>query len=145
MTALALKKSTDVARKLMTKNPVSINEHATLQEAAALLTDRQISAAPVINDAGRPVGVLSRTDLIRFMRSNSSRLQEATVRLAMTPEVLAVDLDASITDVCAKMRKAKIHRLFVVDGNGTLVGIISTLDVLRWLSHKAGVRKLGRL
>ena len=59
-------RSANTARGLMTDNPVSINEHATLQDAAAFLTTRNISAAPVINDAGRPVGVLSRTDIIRF-------------------------------------------------------------------------------
>ena len=59
-------RSANTARGLMTDNPVSINEHATLRETAAFLTRRSISAAPVINDAGRPVGVLSRTDIVRF-------------------------------------------------------------------------------
>src|SRR3954454_20667734 len=52
------------AEDLMTSNPISIHAGATVQEAVALLTDRGFSAAPVIDAAGRPVGVLSRTDLL---------------------------------------------------------------------------------
>ena len=52
------------AADLMTPNPVSISASAALKEAIAFLTDKGFSAAPVIDAAGRPVGVLSRTDLL---------------------------------------------------------------------------------
>src|SRR5262249_28883167 len=54
----------ETAADLMTPDPVSIRADATLREALALLIDRGFSAAPVIDAAGRPVGVLSRTDLL---------------------------------------------------------------------------------
>src|SRR3954468_21708610 len=54
----------ETAAELMTPNPVSLRGDATLKEAVAMLTDRGFSAAPVIDAAGRPVGVLSRTDLL---------------------------------------------------------------------------------
>ena len=60
------------ARCLMTANPVSISEHATLREAGSVLTTRGISAAPVIDDAGRAVGVLSRTDIVRYTSGKPS-------------------------------------------------------------------------
>jgi CBS domain-containing protein len=147
----------------MTNNPVSINEHATLHDAAIFLSKRGISAAPVINDAGRPVGVLSRTDVIRFSNGaseapqllgdfvneahelrESTRRSLVTVRHAMTPVVLSVDLDASLAEVCEKMLANKVHRLFVIDVDETLVGVISALDVLRCLTrsspdHQEGV------
>src|SRR5262245_66598141 len=52
------------AADLMTPNPLSIDEGATVREATAFLTDKGFSAAPVIDAAGRPVGVLSRTDIL---------------------------------------------------------------------------------
>src|SRR5438128_1821807 len=52
------------AAELMTPNPVSIRANATVREALALLLDHGYSAAPVIDDAGRPLGVLSRSDLL---------------------------------------------------------------------------------
>src|SRR5262245_63767768 len=49
---------------LMTANPLSLREDATLKEAIAFLVDRNISGAPVIDEAGRPVGVLTQTDIL---------------------------------------------------------------------------------
>src|SRR5881392_3820082 len=52
------------AGELMTPNLVSIEETATIEDAVAFLTDKGISAAPVIDAAGHPIGVLSRGDII---------------------------------------------------------------------------------
>jgi CBS domain-containing protein len=152
MTAITMNANT--ARELMTDNPVSINEDATLREAAAFLTRRSISAAPVINDAGRPVGVLSRTDIVRFSSglsdapqtlgefideakrlSDSTHLDSVAVRQVMTPVVQSVSLDTSLEEVCERMLDHKVHRVFVTDEAGILVGVISALDVLRCLTR----------
>src|SRR5438874_2328710 len=61
----------DTAEELMTPNPVSISAGASVQEALALLTDRGFSAAPVIDEAGHPVGVLSRTDILVHQRERA--------------------------------------------------------------------------
>ena len=154
MTTASMIRSAATARGLMTENPISINEHAALKDAAAFLKRRNISAAPVINDAGRPVGVLNRTDIIRVSRGALKAPQmlgefineakqlcdtpypnSVAVRQAMTPVALSVDLDASLAEVCKKMLDRKVHRLFVVDQDGTLVGVISALDVLRCLTE----------
>jgi CBS domain-containing protein len=135
-------------------NPISINEHAKLRDAASLLTERGISAAPVINDAGRPVGVLSRTDIIRFASGVSDTpmmlgdfIDEAkrlcdpkyqnsvVVRQVMTPKVLSVELDTSLADVAERMLESNVNRLFVIDQQETLVGVISALDVVRALTQ----------
>ena len=58
----------DTARELMTPSPVSIRAEATVAEAVKLLTDRGFSAAPVIDRAGRPVGVVSRSDILVYDR-----------------------------------------------------------------------------
>lgn len=52
------------ATDLMTPNPMSIRRRATVSEAVVFLASRRISAAPVIGDAGWPVGVVSSTDLL---------------------------------------------------------------------------------
>jgi CBS domain-containing protein len=140
------------ARCLMTANPVSISEYATLREAGTVLTTRGISAAPVIDDAGRAVGVLSRTDIVRYTSGNPSArqvlpefydavdplttedarnfAQETQVWQIMTPVVLSVKADASLAHVVAELLVRKVHRLFVTDNDGTLIGVISALDVL---------------
>jgi predicted transcriptional regulator len=53
------------AEDMMTTNPLSLREHATVNEAIAFLSSRRFSGAPVINDAGKPVGFVDKTDLLR--------------------------------------------------------------------------------
>lgn len=119
------------AAELMTPNPVSIGQNATIREAASFLTGRGISAAPVIDDAGRPVGVVSRSDLIvSYQTAQSGRVPVQTL---MTPTVFCVDPDAPAWEVVGMMVDLGVRRLFVVDDNGVLVGVISALDVLRHL------------
>src|SRR4051812_2046271 len=52
------------AADLMTANPVSLRATLTAREALAFLLDRGITGAPVTDEAGRPLGVLSQTDLL---------------------------------------------------------------------------------
>jgi CBS domain-containing protein len=152
----------ETAADLMTPNPVSIRAEATIHEAVALLTDKGISAAPVIDEAGQPVGVVSRTDILVHDREKVeylepqpeyySRAELATadgedlsqqfqvervdavpVRDVMTPVVFSVFPEAPVRRVVEDMLALKVHRLFVVDRSGVLVGVVSTLDVLRFL------------
>jgi CBS domain-containing protein len=150
------------AEDLMMANPISISESATIREAVALLTDRGFSAAPVIDVAGRPVGVVSRTDIVRRDRESVSyapaaeeyyqavdpyrepperpkegfRIEapdQTPVREIMTPVVFAVAPHTSVTQVIEEFLERKVHRLFVVDDSGALIGVISLLDILRCL------------
>jgi len=148
-TPLSLK--AHVAAELMSPNPVSIAETATLREALALLTDKGFSAAPVIDEAGRPVGVLSRTDLLIHQRECVHHLPVAregetipegfevedvdrtSVRDVMTPVVFSVEPETTSRAVVNQLLGLNVHRLFVVDEAGILVGVISTVDVLRHL------------
>jgi CBS domain-containing protein len=152
----------ETAAELMTPNPVSIREDASLREAVALLIDRGYSAAPVIDEAGRPVGVLSRTDVLIHDREcvehvtpvaeyyeredlvtdenevlgegfQVERVDPTRVRDVMTPAVFAVQPETPAARAVTEMLRLKVHRLFVVDADGVLIGVISALDVLRAL------------
>jgi CBS domain-containing protein len=58
------------AKDLMSLNPTSIRRDATIREALELMTDHGFGAAPVIDEAGRPVGVVSRTDILIHERES---------------------------------------------------------------------------
>ncbi len=123
------------AAELMTPNPVSIGQGATVTQAAAFLTGRGISAAPVIDEAGRPVGVVSRSDILaRYQAASADR---TPVHAVMTPAVLCVRPDAAAREVVEAMVGLGVRRLFVVD-DGVLVGVVSAFDVLRGLCGPRG-------
>jgi len=152
----------DTAADLMTANLVSVNEDATLREALTLLLDRGYSAAPVIDEAGRPVGVLSRSDLLahdcemveylhetpefydkKELKTSAGeplgrgfqveKVDRTRVRDLMTPAVFSVAPEAPVAKVINDLARLNVHRLFVVDGQGVLIGVISATDVLRHL------------
>jgi CBS domain-containing protein len=148
------------AADLMMPNPISLRDDATVREAVEALTDHGFSAAPVIDEAGRPVGVLSRADILVHDRNKGARsgaaaygersdlatageclgagapvepVDTARVRDIMTPAVFAVGPGTPAAKVVEQMLALKVHRLYVVEEDGTLVGIISALNVLRHL------------
>jgi len=148
------------AADLMAPNPISLRVDANVKEALTLLTDKSISAAPVIDDAGHPVGVLSRSDLLVHDREQPRHVGHApgyffeqetrsgrpvpegfeiedvdgtTVADLMTPAVFSVPLDMPAFRVVSEMVGLHVHRLFVVDECGTLVGVVSTMDILKRL------------
>jgi CBS domain-containing protein len=149
------------AADLMTTRVVSVEETAPLREAVATLVDRGISGAPVINEAGRAVGVVSLSDVVVhdrntvtyarptaefFTRSDLraelgedvggfqvEAVDRTLVRDVMTPTVCSVRPETPARDVIEEMVLLHVHRLFVTDRDGVLVGVISMTDVLRRL------------
>jgi CBS domain-containing protein len=147
------------AAELMTPEPITVRAGATVKEAIGVMVDRGVSALPVVDDDGKPVGVVSQTDIVIHDRnkhahavpeyytttnllSGGTRLltkvafngrDNTRVHEIMTPTVFAVRPDDPVTSVVADMVAYKIHRLFVIDQSGTLVGVISAFDVLRKL------------
>jgi predicted transcriptional regulator len=117
------------AENLMTANPLSLREEATVAEAIRFLSDHGISAAPVIGKRGRPVGVVSQTDIVIHERARS----EPSCATAEFFQALDRTADLPANQVVEYMVGLNVHRLFVVNRDGVLVGVISALDVLRRL------------
>jgi CBS domain-containing protein len=120
--------------------------------AARALAASGVSGAPVVDDDGRVVGVVTQNDLVRHSadpRSASESgqfytdLEEYRDLRGMRPDrsgtplekvmnrpVYTVDRDASVAIAANIMRERHVHRLFVVD-RGRLVGVLSALDLMR--------------
>jgi CBS domain-containing protein len=117
-------------RDLMTSDPASVLHGIIVREAAAFLEDRGIGAALVVNDDGRAVGVLSRSDVLRAVLAGAD---ESPVRDFMSPAVIAVKPDADALQASVLLARCEVHRVFVVDEDGVPVGVVSTTDLLRAL------------
>jgi CBS domain-containing protein len=136
----------------MTTNPKSIGRDTTIRETAEFFMTHGIHTAPVIDEAGRPIGVVSRTDLLDYWGRRRDRLAalangETTLDSSnagpdgpivdlrvveiMTPVVFQVSADASLEKVIEKILALEVRCLFVTDEHGVLVGVISVFDLLR--------------
>lgn len=123
------------AQELMTAGPVSVSADASAEQVTAFLADRGFGAAVAIDDAGHPVGVVTKTDVLVHARERAAagRTEPATVRDIMTPAVFSVREDAPAESVVRQLLALNVRHLFVVDAGGVPVGIISPTDVLRHL------------
>jgi len=113
-----------------------IGADAELTQADALLLEHNISSLAVV-ESGAPVGVITRTDLLKAGRRNAGarpeskllELPERSVREEMTEGVRSVPASASAAEAAALMDKHNIHRVFVTEGD-RLVGVLSTRDLM---------------
>jgi CBS domain-containing protein len=138
--------------ELMHLDVVTLRPDHTLVEAQEILASKSVSGAPVVDAAGRVLGVVSQSDLVRqaahpdtvaqtgqFFSSVEDYADLGTTRIAassqrvsdvFTPRVYSVNRDTGVAVAASIMRERRIHRLLVID-KGVLVGIISSLDLLR--------------
>lgn len=147
----------DTVAMIMTRTTYCVGPEVTTETVIALMLERNMSGVPVIDGDGRPVGIVSKTDLLRHAHESGDGVEEIAaagrrvdgtmgagfhptavhgtpVSEVMMPVVFAIDQDTTITAACTLMAAEGIHRLPVLDGDGKVVGILSTLDVVRWVA-----------
>jgi CBS domain-containing protein len=108
---------------VMTRRPVSVPLDASFETLAGLLTHDRISAVPVVDAAGMPVGVVSEADLMGAPRT-------ATARDLMSGPPRTVALDASLSTAARLLTDAGVRRLVVTE-RGRLAGVLSRRDLLK--------------
>jgi CBS domain-containing protein len=147
----------------MTPDVVTVADDMSTHEAARFFIEHEISGAPVVDDQGRLVGVVSLTDIVRsvteeddegdrpgrsaFYRGDVGDItledlgqrfveqQARSVRDVMTPTIHAVKDSDPVAVVAKAMLDQHIHRLIVMRG-ADVVGIISSLDLLKVLAGR---------
>ncbi len=132
-------------RDVMTPRVIAVRKDASFKQMAAMLRSSRISAFPVIDDAGRVIGVVSEADLLvkeavqadgvsvlaalRHWREDD---KEAGVTAGdlMTAPAVTIGPDAPVAEAARLLYDRRLKRLPVVTRAGLLVGIISRVDVL---------------
>ena len=134
MSPLVLKANT--AAEIMNAGPVSLDASATVAEATAFLTEKGFGAAVVIDEAGHPIGVVTKTDVLVHARQRRPGLEpdDTPVTEFMTPAVFSVRPDTPTRSVVEQLLALNVHHLFVADPAGVIIGVISPVDVLKKLA-----------
>ncbi|MCM2430078.1 CBS domain-containing protein [Streptomyces sp. RKAG337] len=132
-------------RDVMTHQVVSADADCSFKELVVLLARNDISAVPVVDGQGRPVGVVSEGDLLRNQASRPDPLghgqladpsdptgvQPETAVGLMTGPALTARPEWSVVEAARAMERDAVKRLVVVDEIGRLAGIVSRSDLLR--------------
>lgn len=151
------------ARDLMQTSVVTVAPSDTLASARRLFVDEDIHGAPVVDEQGRVLGMVSSTDLLRaaaeahdserpeigyFHEGDErhlaelenlfvQRLGDARVSDVMTQGVVDVSTKASVAEVAHALCENRVHRVLVMD-DGSVKGIISAFDLIALLEKPEG-------
>lgn len=147
-----------LVREIMERYVLSIPDDATVAEAAQMLRENGASGAPVADESGEIIGVVSRTDItegwelaaarqrLAFYRDPSEAIDQieigdplstfAAQRVSqiMMPLVFSVQIGDSVTQAARLMAAEGIHRVIVLDAH-RLVGILTASDIVEAVSR----------
>lgn len=124
----------DMVKDYMSANLVTLSPSTPILEAARRLVEQRISGAPVLDQQGNLVGLLSEKDCMRIALHAGYHSEAAgTVAEYMHKDVKTVDAERNIVDV-AMMFIEDDYRRYPVMKDGRLVGQISRRDVLKALA-----------
>lgn len=121
---------------IMARKVVCIRGDVDASEARSRILSRGVSGMPVVDNWGRAIGMISRTDLVEHEVTSAPSGRH--VIDVMMPLVFSLPPDATIGQAAALMAYEGIHRVVVVDRSGYVVGLVSALDIARWLGSRAG-------
>ncbi len=132
-------------RDVMTTRVIAVREDASFKEMIAMLRSSRMSAFPVVDDAGRVIGVVSEADLLvkEAVQADGASVLAAlrhwredekaagiTAGDLMSEPAVTIGPDAQVTEAARLMYDRRVKRLPVVTNSGLLVGIVSRVDVL---------------
>jgi CBS domain-containing protein len=142
-----------LVRDVMTRDVISITKFDSVMNVANILTDKNISGLPVVDKEKKVVGIITQADilsmvgvgrehtfkdLLKYMLGeplHERRLGDHVGDI-MTVPALTISPDANIAEAVKVMDEKRIRRLTVVDGKGTLIGILTRADILKAVINK---------
>ena len=110
--------------ELMTESVVSTEPHKSIDHVRRMMERNRVGAIPVIDSEGRPVGIVSSTDIVADTNGKSP------VSTIMTEKVYTVPKYDDVSTAARVMRNHKIHRVLVTHEQ-RVVGVLSTFDLLK--------------
>src|SRR3989344_8005370 len=112
------------AKTIMTENVVTVNEAASLKEAANLMLNKHVSTLMVAKDS-KPMAILTENDIVRgFISKKAGKVKDV-----MSKNFLTINPETAYIFIIKKLKEEKI-RLFPVIQNNKLVGIITETDIV---------------
>ena len=120
--------------ELMSESVVTAQPHQSVEHVRNMLDRNSITAVPVVDSDGRPVGIVSKTDLAHDLKAGSP------ISTIMTEKVYTVPKYDDVSIAARIMRNHNIHRVVVTDEK-KVIGVISAFDLLKLVEEHRFVAK----
>jgi CBS domain-containing protein len=133
--------------EIMTREVVCARHDLRIDALVPVMVRNHIGCIPVVDERGRPVGMITKLDLVEQLDriDGGDRLIPETAGDVMMPLAMTLDERATVAHAAAMMALEDVHHIPVVTGGGAVCGIVSTLDVVRWLARNDGFVARGSL
>ncbi|MEF8776657.1 MAG: CBS domain-containing protein [Haloarculaceae archaeon] len=120
----------DLARE----DPIAATKNASIAQVASLMADHEVGSV-VIEEDGRPVGIVTDRDITIELTAQGRDPDDVTAEEVMTGDVVTIDRDGGLFDLVALMAEHQVRRVPVVDDD-ELYGIITLDDIDRLLASE---------
>ena len=127
--------------EVMTAKPACCGTDTPLQEVAHLMVAHDCGEIPVIDSAGKPVGVVTDRDIVVRTLAQGLSPMDRKAGDVMTSPCLTVTDEATLEDCTDMMEEHQVRRMLVVDDEGCVCGIVSQADI----ALNAGKKDAGEL
>jgi len=115
------------ADELLIRDVVTASPDQTVREVDQMMERQGVSGAPVVDDEGTVLGIISGTDIRPYLEVGD----RDEVREAMTDEVITASEDVTPREALELMYEHKIERVPIVDGENRLVGLMTMAGILQ--------------
>jgi signal-transduction protein with cAMP-binding, CBS, and nucleotidyltransferase domain len=117
----------------MRKNLITIEESASVQEAANKMKDKNVSSLVVIDEISRPLGLITERDLVRKACTHDVSASKLMNKEIMSSPLITIESKSSTSEAVDMMLKNNVRHLLVVDsksseGLNKPIGIVTPLD-----------------
>lgn len=143
-----------IAEDIMTRDVITVREHDLISDVCKLFAEKNISGAPVVNDEGKLMGIISEGDLIYKQKPfkppvfitlfdgmiplNHKQFEEDMKKMAgyrvsdmMTRNAITASPDTDVSELASIIIEKKVNRLPIVDVRGHVVGVVSRHDLVK--------------
>ena len=118
--------------EVMSDSVITSNESASILNVCTLLSDSNVHSAVIIDNDGRPTGIVTEGDIVKFLASIPSSIY-VPVKNVMTRTLITINSSDLVKDALVLMFLKNAKRLIVLDDEKKLVGIIAQTDILRMI------------
>jgi CBS domain-containing protein len=122
-------------RKLMTKDPRSLESGSTVIEAARAMRDEDVGIVPIVED-GKLIGTVTDRDIAIRVVAEGKSPDSTTVGEIASRELVTIDPQQDLDEALRLMARHQVRRLPVVEEDGKLVGIVAQADIARSASDE---------
>ncbi|PSQ15910.1 IMP dehydrogenase [Halobacteriales archaeon QS_8_69_26] len=130
------------ADELIIRDVVTASPDQTVEDVDEMMAEEGVNGAPVVDDDGRVLGIISGTDIRPYLEVGD----RDEVREAMTEEVITADEGVTPREALELMYEHKIERVPIVDADGVLTGLVTMGGILQRREHENAARDAdGRL